>query len=74
MGIYDHPGVRLRLEVRMDGERRGDRDAILRVRGARTSLTTGYGRFITAFSFDASAGGNGSATTTPSRTPTRLPR
>ena len=44
-------------------------------RGARTSLASiGCGRFTTPCSSDASAGGNGSAATTPSRTPTRLPR
>ena len=41
----------------------------------RTSLTrTGYGRFTTPCSSDASAGGSVSAMTSPSRMPTHLPR
>ena len=65
----------VRTDESADDESRGNRDTTGASCGARTSPTTaGYGRFITPCSPDASAGGNGSATTTLSRTPTRLPR
>ena len=74
MEIYDRRGVRLRPEG-ADAENRGDRDATVQVSdGARTSLTTtGYGGLTTPCSYHASVGGNGSAATTLSRTPMRLP-
>ena len=74
MEIYDRPGVGLRLKVRL-----------LKAEVIETLLygcmtwspnkpMTGYDGFTTPCSSDASDGGNGSATTTPYRTPTCLPR
>ena len=75
MEIYDRPGVRSRLKVRL-----------LKAEVVETLLYgcmtwssnkpdyDGYDGFTTPCSFDALDGGNGSATTTPHRTPTRLPR
>ena len=75
MEIYDRPDVRLRLKVRL-----------LKAEVVETLLygcmtwspnkpdLTGYDGFTTPCSSDASDGGNGSATTTPYGTPTRLPR
>ena len=76
MEIYDRPGVRLRLKVRLLkaevvetllygcmtwSPKKPDYDRLRRV-------------FTAPCSSDALDGGNGSATTTPYRTPTRLPR
>ena len=72
MEIYDRPGVRLRLKVRL-----------LKAEAVETLLygcmtwspkKPGYDGFTAPCSSDALDGGNGSATTTPYRTPMRLPR
>ena len=63
MEIYDRPGVRLRLKVRL-----------LNAEVVETLLYGCMTWFTAPCSSGALDGGNGSATTTPYRTPTRLPR
>ena len=83
MKIYNQPGVRLRskvwllkaevVETLLYGCMTWSPNNL--DYGARTTLTmTGYDGFTTPCSSDASDGGNGSVTTAPYRTPTRLPR
>ena len=75
MEIYDRPGVRLRLKVRLLKAEVVETLLYGARRGARTSLImTRYDGFTTSYSCDASDGGNGSVTTTPYCTPTHLPR
>ena len=75
MEINDRPGVRLRLKVRLLKAEVVETLPYGCMRWSPASLTmTGYDGFTTPCSFDALDGGNGSATTTPYRTPTRLPR
>ena len=70
--IYDRPGVRLRLKVRM--LKAEVIETLLYGCVTRSPNKPDHDRLTTPCSSDASADGNGSETTTPSRTPTRRPR
>ena len=75
MKLNNHPGVRLRLKVRLPKAEMIETLLSGCMTWSPKSLTmTGYDGFTIPCSSNASDGRNGSANTTPYRTSTRMPR